>query len=172
MGNQHNTGQQVSITPTSPSLITCRVDGSWAFGWIGGIGFLFLKENTLIAYKSERVQACCPLQAEAIALVQGLNYAISIGLSECAFITDNKTLAEACSNLNPPIEVDWRAHGEIFDAWKKMRCNKGFTCLHEGRSTNGMTDYLAKRGRLTGDSYLGFTYPIFSYTPVFPSYQL
>lgn len=172
MGIQQHSGQQVSNTSHPTSLLSCRVDGSWAFGWIGGIGFSLSIENALVAYKSERVLACCPLQAEAIALVQGLNYAISIGLSECAFITDNQTLAEACSNLNPPLEVDWRAHREIFDVWKKIRCNRGFTCSYEGRSNNGMADYLAKRGRKIGDSYLGFTFPMFLHTPDFPPYQV
>lgn len=81
----------------------------------------------MLAYKSERVLACCSLQAEAIALQQGVDYAISIGMSECSFITDNFTLAEACSILNPLMEVDWRAHKEILDIWRKWDATRGLS---------------------------------------------
>ncbi|XP_078175152.1 uncharacterized protein LOC144568653 [Carex rostrata] len=160
-GHRQNQNLQVTTAAPLPTVFSCRVDGSWAFGWVGGIGFILAQGNMLRAYKMERVTACCPLQAEAIALLQGVEYAISIGLSDCSFIIDNSTLAIACSDLNPPLEVDWRAHREIFDVWKKMRSNRGFTVLHESRENNGIADSLAKRGRRMGDSFLGFTYPMF-----------
>ncbi|KAF3327870.1 hypothetical protein FCM35_KLT06476 [Carex littledalei] len=105
--------------------------------------------------------ACCPLQAEAIALQRGVDLAISLSLSDCSFLTDCLTLAENCAGLHPPTEVDWRAHSEIFDIWKKLKCNQGFTCSHISRELNETADSLAKRGRKMGDSYGGFTYPTF-----------
>lgn len=171
MGQRQSRGHQTITPAPASSGFSCRVDGSWAFGWVGGIGFILLQGTLMRAYKMERVMACCPLQAEAIALLQGVNYAISIGLSECSFITDSSTLAAACSNLSPPLEVDWRAHKEIFDVWKKMRCNGGLTVSYESRESNGFADSLAKRGRRMGDSYLGFTYPIFPPEPGLTAYQ-
>lgn len=103
IANRHSSSNQVTNLVCVHHLVTCRVDGSWAFGWVGGIGFLFKNGSNLMVYKSERVLACCALQAEAIALQQGIDYAISEGISECSFVTDNSTLATLCTNINPPI---------------------------------------------------------------------
>lgn len=74
------------------------------------------------------------------------------GLYTCRFLTDCKALADACTSLQPPMEVDWRAQKEI----------QVSLCCHVGRNHNEVADDLAKRGRLTGESYTGYTYPIFS----------
>lgn len=141
--------------------ICCYSDGSWAFGWVGGAGITLFNQGNLIAYKTSRTIACCPLQAEAIALQQGVNHAIQSGVSECTFLTDCKALAEAIMEFNPPTDVDWRAHKEIFDIWKKVKCNKGFNCVHITREQNTLADELAKRGRIIGEDYMGFSFPMF-----------
>lgn len=63
--------------------------------------------------------------------------------------------------FNPPTDVDWRAHKEIFDIWKKVKCNKGFNCVHITREQNTLADELAKRGRIIGEDYMGFSFPMF-----------
>lgn len=36
---------------------------------VGGTGFVFSKNEELVTYKANSVAACCPLQAEALALL-------------------------------------------------------------------------------------------------------
>lgn len=103
--------------------IQCHVDGSWVFGWLGGAGFVFQNTGTLLAYCSERVTACCALQTEACALLNAMEYAIRNGFSCCNFLSDCQVLANLCAAQQPPIEVDWKAHKEIYVIWKMIKCN-------------------------------------------------
>lgn len=135
--------------------IQCHVDGSWVFGWLGGAGFVFQNTGTLLAYCSERVTACCALQTEACALLNAMEYAIRNGFSCCNFLSDCQVLVNACTAQQPPIEVDWKAHKEIYVIWKMIKCNPGFRCCHIGREQNELADFLAKQGRLMGGSYIG-----------------
>ncbi|KAF3330012.1 hypothetical protein FCM35_KLT05343 [Carex littledalei] len=101
--------------------LVCHVDGSWAFGWIGGAGFIFPSKDLLIAYCSERVTAYCAIQAEACALQWVIDYAIKNGLYNCHFLSDCQVLVNACTTQQPPVDVDWKAHKEMYDIWRKLK---------------------------------------------------
>lgn len=68
--------------------------------------------------------------------------------------------------MEPPADVDWRAFAEIFEAWKLLRLNQGFSCVAIPRNQNDMADHLAKTGRIQGEEYTGFTYPIYRDSPL------
>lgn len=150
----------LSTTGALSSTI-CHIDGSWSFGWIGGMGFIFHTNGALVVYKTARTMACCPIQAEAIALKLATDYAILEGISNCQFLTDCQSLIDACTATNPPSEVDWRASKEIFHIWKVLKCHEGFACSFVSRGQNMIADELAKRGRILGEEYVGFSYPMF-----------
>lgn len=141
--------------------LVCHVDGSWAFGCVGGAGFIFRSRDKLTVFCSERTTACCAIQAEALALQRAIDYAIKNRFHTCHFISDCQALVNASNAQQPPVEVDWRAHKEMYDIWKKLKCTPGFTCSHIGREQNELADTLAKKGRILGGSYEGFTFPIF-----------
>lgn len=162
----HNKGMQNSGTMPSLSQLpdrgpVCVVDGSWAYGWIGGAGYVLLLDGMLMAYRFERTVACCAIQAEACALLNAINFAIERGVEKCCFLSDCKTLVEACNSMQPPIDSDWRAHRETYEIWRKLKSNSNFECCHIGRCHTEVADTLAKKGRLLGESYTGFTHPIF-----------
>lgn len=158
-----STGQSSVTISQLPEIaeLTCRVDGSWVEGWMGGAGFVFQKEEELLVYKTARTQVCCALQAEAVALWEALQYAEQEGIGTCTFITDCQVLAQACTDTRPPLEVDWRAHKEIYNIWRKLKQCLGFSCIFMGRGHNDLADSLARKGRQMGGSYIGYTYPIY-----------
>lgn len=159
-GATHLASDTVNQPIVDEDLI-CMTDGSWAEGWIAGAGFVFMQNGYLISYTLARTQACCALQAEAIALGHAIQLAQQEGMGKCTFITDSLVLAQACTDLNPPLEVDWRAHKEIYDIWKRLKQCLNFSCVFRDRSHNDLANSLAKRGRRIGGSYTGFTYPIY-----------
>lgn len=67
----------------------------------------------LDAYKTAGAQACCPLQAEAIALREAMRYAVIFVISYYKFYIDNKNLATFSPQLQPSTEMDWRAMKKI-----------------------------------------------------------
>lgn len=69
----------VNETGTSCSLHDCFVDGSWVYGWQAGIGIVLTKGTELLVYKSKAVEACCPQQAESMALKDAVQTAIQWG---------------------------------------------------------------------------------------------
>lgn len=77
-------------------------------------------------------------------------------------ISSHAMFQHSCMAQRPPTDVDWKAHKEIYEVWKKMKSNLGFNCCHVARTQNGLADILAKRGAKSGESYMGFTYPIFA----------
>lgn len=143
-----------------PELI-CFVDGSWSQPWQGGCGFQILARDNLVAYAYKSVPACCPIQSEAMALQVALQFVLQEGYPSCTFYTDNITLAQACSALQPPTNLDWRAFAEAFVVWKGLKGNHNMKIEHVPREQNGTADALANRARIWGNSFTGFTYPIF-----------
>lgn len=127
-----------------------------------GIGFVLTRKEELLAYRAERVLVCCAIQAKACALLLAMKYVMGQGISSCNFFTDCQTVFSSCTALTPPIEVDWKAQKEIYDIWKILKCNPGFGCYFVSRNQNEMADELAKRGRIKGGSFTGFTFPSFS----------
>jgi ribonuclease HI len=71
--------------------------------------------------KSSGVKASCAAQAEAIALLQALHYAIDNGIKSCKFFTDSQTLSETVRAWKPPLLVDWRTFKEVFEIWKLLK---------------------------------------------------
>lgn len=155
------TATNTTTEEESHSEVTCKVDGSWTQQWQGGLGFIFQQNEVLLAYRSSPVSVCCPLQAEASALLQAILYATQQGFSSCTFCTDCEVLAHACNRPEPPSDQDWRAFAEIFETWKLLKSNTGFSCVAIPRCQNDMADYLARVGRSLGEDYTGFTYPIY-----------
>lgn len=80
--------------------LVCWVDGSWKEEWFGGLGFVLLKGNRLMAYRSASIKACSPLQAEALALQQACRYAIAVGEEQCLFLSDCQLLVSACTSFD------------------------------------------------------------------------
>ncbi|XP_078153121.1 uncharacterized protein LOC144548322 [Carex rostrata] len=140
----------------------CYVDGSWVNEWRGGLGFVLTFGDSLVAYKSAGAMTSCPLQAEALALKDGMCYALSCNITSCVFLTDCQSLSDTVSQFHPPMDTDWRALDDIMQIWEMMKTNQGFVCRHIGREENGIADGLAKLGSREGYAwkYMGFTYPI------------
>ena len=167
------TGKLRAIPPiSSPSsgretiesqVLQCHSDGSWREGWVGGIGFVFMKQGQLMAYRSARRTICSPLQAEAVALLEAIRYAIFKGWNQCLFCTDSQLLASETMALKPPLEVDWRAFREINEIWASLKRNSGYICLYVPRCQNDLADKLAKQGRIQGWDTHGYTFPIFNH---------
>lgn len=139
----------------------CFVDGSWMYGWQAGIGMILTKGDELLVYKSKAVEACCPQQAESMALKEAVQMAIERGIQDCCFYSDCKNLVDLISNAQPPLEADWRAYHEVHETWQLMKKHNGFSCKHVNRSHNELADLLAKSGRIHGWDSIGFTYPMF-----------
>lgn len=144
---------------------SCKVDGSWAGGWRGGTGFALFRGQELVAYKANTVRACCPEQAEALALLDAVSYAAEQGIDHCNFLTDNQTLASLATQAAPPTDADWRAYWETLEIWKMFKTRTTFICQHISRNHNELADSLAKKARLQGLSYIGYTFPTFTFDP-------
>ena len=101
---------------------------------------------------------CCAIQAEVVALREAIDFVKGRGISSCTFYTDNESLARDCTDLQPPLNADWRAFRDMYEIWKSLKeCN--FVYRHISRSQNSMTDHLAKAGRELEECYTGYTYP-------------
>ena len=118
----------------------------------------------MLEYRSADVRACCPTQAEAIALVQAMEKVASMNINSCMFYTDCQMLATSCTSLRPPMEADWRAFKEFYKAWELFKIYKDFNCTFIQRENNMIADSLAKLGRGNGWDYSGFTFPLFLQT--------
>lgn len=138
------------------------MDGSWVNEWRGGLGFVLTFGDSLVAYKSAGAMTSCPLQAKALALKDGMCYALSCNITSCVFLTDCQSLSDTVSQFHPPMDTDWRALDDIMQIWEMMKTNQGFVCRHIGREENGIADGLPKLGSREGYAwkYMGFTYPI------------
>lgn len=80
--------------------------GSWKKDWQGGLGFVFLEDGNLLGYRSAFQRVCCLLQAEARALLDAIDYAISRNYNDCIFCSDSQLLVNAIMGLQPPIHTD------------------------------------------------------------------
>lgn len=125
------------------------------------MGYIIMKGTELLGYFSSKVQVCSSLQAEASALKVAIDAVQKMEIQSCLFKTDSEILAKACLNQMPPTDVDWRAFSEVFYCWKVFKARPDYSCMHVERSQNDLADYLAKRGRIEGWSYTGFTFPLF-----------
>lgn len=125
---------------------SCMVDGSWIHSWHGGLGFVLTEGVELKIAKSKGSKACCPIQAEALALLEAVRYVASAGISGCKFYTDNEQLSNLCMALQPPMQADWRAFKEIMEIWRVFKQNKHYSCQFFPRRHNELADQLAKNG--------------------------
>lgn len=138
---------------------TCQVDGSWTHNWNAGTGFLLTWGDALVAYRSASVRACCAIQAEAQALKEAIRYVQEQNIDTCMFYTDCQSLVKWCTALQPPLEADWRAYREAYEIWALLTETR-YGCRYRSRSMQAEADILAKQGSRTGESYMGYTYPI------------
>lgn len=155
----HTTGEIRSHHVSTDYI--CILDGSWEQGWQGGIGYVIKKGEELLQYCSKRVQSCCPLQSEVLALKEAVSGVQILGIDSCTFLTDCKVLADLVSNLNLPVDADWTVFLEIQQLWLLFRTNELYHCQHQSRDLNTLADYLAKKGRTENWDYLGHTYPLY-----------
>lgn len=52
--------------------LVCFTDGSFDQKWQGGVGYVIFRNGELVKYRSVKIVACSPLQAEAIAMKEAL----------------------------------------------------------------------------------------------------
>lgn len=102
-----------------------------------------------------------PLQAEAISLEAAVKCVSSKGYTNCYFQTDCQFFVDAVMGSQPPIATDWKAFSEVFNIWKIFQITTGFKCMYVPRSQTALADYLARKGRVEGWDYTGFSFPIF-----------
>ena len=57
-----------ATTIISSKECCCKVDGSWKPPWRGGLGFIVEEGPEMKGYRAAPCNACCPIQAEAVAL--------------------------------------------------------------------------------------------------------
>lgn len=155
-------GPQCVLQVESNSVYKCKIDGSWKPPWRGGVGFVVEEGDELKGYRAAPSIVCSPIQAEAVALREALQFVKSQGLQTCTFYTDNQVLANVCSDIHPPLEADWTAYREINEIWRLLKENE-FDCRHIPRSQNALADHLAKEGSSLIEGVTGFTYPILNY---------
>lgn len=158
-GNGRGTG--IGGIPIPTDALCCYTDASWDNSWETGLVFALVKGDTMLAYGVNHCSSSCPIQAEAKALLEAVRYVVRNGYAGCCFCTDNKVLADAVSQFNPPTAVDWRATREMVCIWEILKANINFKCVHVARCHNVLADYLAGLGRRDRMEYLGFTYPLF-----------
>jgi ribonuclease HI len=96
---------------------------------------------------------CCPLQSEARALQESVRFAINAGITCCTFSTDCQVLVDACMDLQPPLQIDWRVNKEAFELWRAFEENKGFQCVYINRNHNEVEDQLAEMQRMIWGSW-------------------
>lgn len=120
MNSSLREGQQEGTAESS-----CYVDGSWAGGWRGEMGYVIIKGGFLLKYGASPNKACSLLQAEAGALMEAVEQVTSLGLHSCTFFSDSMTLVQAVSQYQPPIDVDWKAYKEVHQLWTSAKSLKG-----------------------------------------------
>ena len=153
-----------SQTPPLPGMQSdsfCFSDGSWGGGWDGGIGFIIFSRGELVAYRSAARKGCSPLQLEAQALLEAINFVSEAGIEECHFYSDCSNLVKACNQDGAPIACDWKAFSEVLHCWKKFKLYPKFSCFQVQRSAIEVADVLANLGRRGLWETTGFTFPLF-----------
>lgn len=111
------------------------------YGWVleggldGRIDYVFFENGVLLVYRSARQLTCNPFQSEA---------KVNCG---CVFHTDSQELQRAVASLQPPVNIDWKGHGEAFEIWKILKLNSGYKCVHVNRCQNDLVHHLARLGR-------------------------
>lgn len=66
---------------------------------------MIFKGEYLIVYRSMGFMAWSPLQEEAKALNEALDYVCREGIQDCIFFTDSEIL-QSCFNSQAPVNVD------------------------------------------------------------------
>ncbi|XP_078152638.1 uncharacterized protein LOC144547828 [Carex rostrata] len=156
--------RQVTPRPaTQDSGFNCMTDGSWISNWKGGLGFVLRKGDTLVAAKSKGVRACCPIQAEAQALLDAIQFVSAEGIDQCVFRSDCEVLVNLCSSLQPPIQTDWRAFKEVQEIWERLKRNQRYSCEFLARCHNELADLLARKGTKEDWEVMAYTYPLFNF---------
>lgn len=137
------------------------VDGSWERAWLGGVAYVVYQGASMLSYYSGVARACSAVQAEAQALQEAVNFAVSSGITNCVFYSDCLSLVKWCTDLGPPAHADWSAFEICLTLWRVFKENEGFILTHVPRSQIEMADQLAKLGRIKGWKYSGCTFPMF-----------
>lgn len=161
-----STSQQVqspSQQQNQQYAYTCFLDGAWVESWQGGVGILFYKQGSLLEYRTEGVSSRCAIQSEAMALLKAIQIAKQQAYHSTMFMSDCLELVNACNGGGPPVNADWRAFQEIYQAWMEIKRNEQYAITYVSRSLNEQADILAKKGRQEGPawSYTGTTFPLF-----------
>ena len=68
-----------------------------------------------MVFKAAGSSVSCPIHAEAVALREAIQYVKEAGIESCTFYTDNQTLALQCTELQPPLNSDWRAFKDMYE---------------------------------------------------------
>lgn len=109
---------------------------------------MVLYKGELLRYRSAKAAGCCPLAVEALALQAAIGMVKDLGIQECTFYSDCKSLVDLVSQRHPPTDTDWRAYVHVLKAWEEFQANEMFECFHIDRAENGIADGLAKKGRI------------------------
>jgi ribonuclease HI len=137
----------------------CAIDGAWT-QLDGGVGIIVKKEGQIIFYTSRGVKANCAMHAAAIALLTALEELENNGIECWTIKSDCLKLVNMVDALNPPLEVDWRAFKEVYEAWRKLKMMPRVTVQWLARGENEEAHMLATHARMHAGDFTGFTYPI------------
>lgn len=111
----------------------CYVDGSWEMDGAAGIGVCLMQHGQIILWISRTIQAVNPAQAEARAVLEGLNVLTEMGYREGTVYSDSKEIVLALANKVPNI-TDWRSFDEIWKAWNiQARASNRIKVVHCSR---------------------------------------
>lgn len=88
---------------------------------------MIFKGEYLIVYRSMGFMAWSPLQEEAKALNEALDYVCKEGIQDCIFFTDSE-FCGAVSTHQAPVNVDWKAYEEVLRVWKVFMQNMAYQC--------------------------------------------
>ncbi|XP_078150218.1 uncharacterized protein LOC144545526 [Carex rostrata] len=153
-------GERVDRQTGEIEELCCFTDGSWGTEWEGGAGLILMKGEVLQGYQYWGVPACCAVQAEAIAMLKAIDFVKATKQARCTFLIDCSVVAKIASQLQRPQEEDWRASRELHEIWRAFKQNSRFSCQHIPRDQNDLADILAKKGRIHGGHFTGYTFPL------------
>ncbi|KAF3320911.1 hypothetical protein FCM35_KLT15045 [Carex littledalei] len=134
------------------------VDGSWDQAGGAGIGVYLLQNGSLVRWISKGVRASTSDQAEALAVLEGLQI-LHLAIGEGRVLSDSTDIVSAIQAATPVI-TNWRAFSEIWQSWKLRVQSQGkYRVLHCNRedATLKIAHKLANQGRTYGWEKTGCT---------------
>jgi ribonuclease HI len=100
------------------------------------------------------------VQAEAIAMLKAIDFVKERKQTRCTFLTDCSVIAKIASQLQPPQEEGLESFQELHEIWRAFKQNSLSSCQHIQRDQNDLADILAKKGRIHGGHFTGYTFPL------------